>query len=60
MRSIIEKALLPVMYEIPSDNTVTKVVITRECVINGESPIIERINGEKVSGKPEKTPKTAG
>ncbi len=60
LRSIIEKALLPVMYEIPSDNTVTKVVITRECVINGESPIIERINGEKVSGKPEKTPKTAG
>ncbi len=60
LRAIMEKALLPVMYEIPSDNTVTKVVITKECITNGESPIIERINGEKISGNSEKTPKTAG
>ena len=60
LRAIMEKALLPVMYEIPSDSTITKVVITKECVTNGDSPIIERINGEKISGKTEKTPKTAG
>lgn len=61
LRAIMEKALLPVMYDIPSDDTVTKVIITKECVVNGESPIIERVNGEKRSGNRAKTtPKTAG
>lgn len=60
LRAIIEKALLPVMYDIPSDSTVKKVVITKECVMNGDSPIIERINGEKIESRKEKPSQTAG
>ena len=41
LRSIIEKTLLPIMYDIPSDSDVKKVVITKECVLNGEKPLTE-------------------
>ncbi len=42
LRAIMEKVLQPIMYEIPSDPTVTRVTITGACV-NGEgSPAIER------------------
>lgn len=60
LRAIIEKTLLPIMFDIPSDSTVKKVVITKECVINGDSPIIERINGEKKESRKEKPSQTAG
>lgn len=51
LRAIMEKTLLPIMYETPSDSTITKVVVTKESVEKGESPIIERINGEKNNRK---------
>lgn len=60
LRAIIEKSLLPIMFDIPSDSTVKKVVITKECVINGDSPIIERINGDKKESRKEKPSQTAG
>ncbi len=41
LRSIMEKVLLNVMYEIPSDPTIVKVTITEGCVRNGEEPLIE-------------------
>ncbi len=41
LRSIIEDTLKDLMFEIPSDNTVKKIVITKETV-NGGKPIIER------------------
>ena len=41
LRSIMEKVLLNVMYEIPSDPTIVKVTITEGCVHNGEEPLIE-------------------
>ena len=37
-----EKTLLPIMYGIPSDPTVSKVTITADCVKNGVAPLIER------------------
>ena len=40
LRSITEKILLPIMYDIPSDENVQRVQITKECVENGEKPII--------------------
>ena len=42
LRSIMEKTLLPIMYGIPSDPTVSKVTVTAECVKNGVAPLVER------------------
>ncbi len=42
LRSIMEKTLLPIMYGIPSDPTVSKVTVTAECVRNGVKPLVER------------------
>ncbi|MBQ3005638.1 MAG: ATP-dependent Clp protease ATP-binding subunit ClpX [Clostridia bacterium] len=42
LRSIMEDLLLPIMYEIPSDKTIERVIITKDCVRGSDSPIIER------------------
>ncbi|MBQ7541882.1 MAG: ATP-dependent Clp protease ATP-binding subunit ClpX [Clostridia bacterium] len=42
LRSIMENVLMPYMYSVPSDETVTKVLITAGCVSDGEQPVIER------------------
>ena len=42
LRSIMEKTLIPVMYKIPSDSTVSKVIITADCVKNGAQPKLVR------------------
>ena len=42
LRSIIEKVLLPTMYDVPSDAAVESVCITADCVNDGATPIIER------------------
>ena len=41
LRAIIEKALLDVMFNVPSDNTVVRVEITKGCILDGEEPVIE-------------------
>ena len=41
LRAVMEQAMIPIMYEIPSDLTIKKVTITPECIQGGE-PIIER------------------
>ena len=40
LRSIIEKATLDLMYEIPSDDKVAKCVITKEVITDGAQPEI--------------------
>ena len=40
LRSVMEDALLPFMYEIPSDYTVEKVTVTKETIEKGEKPDI--------------------
>lgn len=40
LRSIIEGVLTPVMFEIPSDDSVSEVVITAKCITDGAAPII--------------------
>ena len=40
LRTIIEDIMLNVMYEIPSDNTIEKVTITKECVTDKAKPEI--------------------
>ena len=40
LRSITENILLPIMYDIPSDENVERVQITKECVENDAKPIV--------------------
>ncbi len=47
LRSIIENILLPIMYKVPSDETISKVIITESCVKNGEEPKYEYVSDEE-------------
>ncbi len=49
LRSIIEKLLMPVMFDIPSQKDVCTVTITEKCITENESPII--LTGKKGNGK---------
>ena len=42
LRSIMEKVMMDVMFTIPSDKSIKECVITRESVVNGESPKVIR------------------
>lgn len=42
LRAVLEDVMTKVMYEIPSNPSITKVLITRECVENGDEPIVTR------------------
>lgn len=41
LRAIMEKALLDTMFKVPSDNTISRVTITKECIVNNAEPRIE-------------------
>ena len=43
LRTIVENAILGVMYEVPGDLTVKKIVITKDCIENGASPEVVRV-----------------
>lgn len=38
LRSVMEKVLTNLMFEVPSDHTIEKITITAECVLNGAEP----------------------
>lgn len=38
LRGVIEKLLTPIMYAIPSDQSIERVIITKDCVVNGTEP----------------------
>ena len=42
LRSIMEKVLLPTMYEVPGDKDIIKVEFTKECITDGADPIVTR------------------
>jgi len=45
LRSIMESVLLAVMYDVPSRADIAKVIITKECIVDGSEPIfINRTN----------------
>ena len=52
LRAIVEETVMDLMFEIPSDKTVRKVVITKECVTDGGQPRIIRRTRRKLE-KPE-------
>lgn len=47
LRGIMESVLTGVMYETPSDHTIAKVIITKDCVENGAEPEILRDENRK-------------
>lgn len=46
LRAIMEDALLDLMYEIPSDKTINKVIVTKDAIEKKASPIIHRVLNE--------------
>ncbi len=42
LRSILEESMLEVMYMVPSDKTIERVVVTKECILNKTQPAIYR------------------
>ena len=42
LRSILERIMTEVMFEVPSDDSIERVVITADCVKNGTRPVIYR------------------
>ena len=42
LRTILEKIMMDVMYQIPSDDTIEKCIITKEVVLDGTDPVVER------------------
>jgi ATP-dependent Clp protease ATP-binding subunit ClpX len=53
LRSIIEGALLDVMFELPSRRDVTKCVITKECIAQGIRPTLVTSAGTYVDDEPD-------
>lgn len=41
LRAIIEETVSDIMFDTPSDRTITKVTVTKECVTKGKPPVIE-------------------
>ncbi len=50
LRSIIEKNLLPIMFEIPNNNDIKRVVITKSVIANGAEPVIEYVGKKEEKG----------
>ena len=42
LRSIIESVLQPLMFESPSDSSITKITVTKETVENGKAEIMRK------------------
>jgi len=42
LRSIVEGILMEIMFEVPSDKDVTKIVVTEDAVLGKEKPLIEK------------------
>jgi len=42
LRSIMEKIMLHIMFEIPSDKKIEKVTISKECIISGAPPLVTK------------------
>ncbi len=49
LRSVLEQLMLDLMYEIPSDNNIDKIIITRDMVVKQSSPVIRYNKKEKTA-----------
>ncbi len=57
LRSIVEETVMDLMFHVPSDNTIKKVVITKDSVLGKDQPRVTRRTRKKV--QPQTQPKTA-
>ena len=53
LRAILEQTMLDVMYDIPSNDKVNKIIVTKASILGEENPKLEE--GERVFNKEEKT-----
>ena len=53
LRSILEEIMLDIMFEIPKDDSIGKVIITKDYIENNGAPIIEIRSNEKQSWLPQ-------
>ena len=49
LRTIIESALLDMMYEIPSHPEVEKCVVNAECITRGAQPVLLAADGQAIA-----------
>ena len=56
LRGVIEGILTPIMFSVPSEKNVEKVIITRECVEGGKPKLIRRKAESADNADPEKKP----
>ena len=49
LRSIMEKIMTEIMFRVPSDKSIKRVIITEECVKNGEKPVALRNDNADVA-----------
>ena len=42
LRSIVEGAITKIMFDVPSDKTIKKVIVTPACITDKAAPIVER------------------
>ncbi len=54
LRAIMEEVLLPVMFDVPSDDGIARVVVTREVVLDNVNPTIVRREAEPRTKRPRK------
>ncbi|MGR6835352.1 ATP-dependent protease ATP-binding subunit ClpX [Syntrophomonas erecta] len=47
LRAIIEDVMLEVMYEVPSRIDVTKVVVTKDCILKKEKPLLVTVDAKR-------------
>jgi ATP-dependent Clp protease ATP-binding subunit ClpX len=47
LRAVMEKVLMPVMYDIPSDKTIERVTVTKACIEGDERPTLTHRSGEE-------------
>lgn len=49
LRAIIEETVSDIMFDTPSDKTIKKVIVTKECVTDGATPVIKRARRRRVA-----------
>jgi ATP-dependent Clp protease ATP-binding subunit ClpX len=49
LRTIVEKVLLDVMYEVPSHSEVVKCVVNAECITRGAAPLLITGTGQVIA-----------
>ena len=54
LRAILESIMLNVMYEVPSDETIKKITVTKESVLKKEEPKIERRTEKVTTRRPQR------